>query len=56
MNCLYLEKVKSLVNSGSTDIEIKKAALEEGLISLDQAGRELVLSGKTSIDEVKRVL
>ena len=50
------EKVKSLVNSGSTDIEIKKAALEEGLISLDQAGRELVLSGRTSIDEVKRVL
>ena len=50
------DKVKSLVNSGSTDIEIKKAAVDEGLISLDQAGREFVLSGNTSIDEVKRVL
>ncbi|MFN0059665.1 MAG: GspE/PulE family protein [Planctomycetota bacterium] len=46
------EKLRRLIVSGSSAIEIKSVAQEEGMISLRRCGLLNVMRGKTSVEEV----
>ena len=49
------ENIKELVLRGANSSEIKRGALEDGMISLRRSGLEKVKSGLTTIEEVVRV-
>jgi type IV pilus assembly protein PilB len=48
------EAIRDLVMVGATAVEIKKKALEEGMLTLRQSGLEKVRQGTTSLEEVLR--
>lgn len=49
------EKIQDLVSRDASTLEIKKAAIEAGMITLRQDGLLKVLDGVTSLEEVERV-
>ena len=49
------ERIKELVVNLASEAEIASAAIEEGMLTLRQAGMEKVRSGMTSVQEVSRV-
>ncbi|MEQ8764900.1 MAG: ATPase, T2SS/T4P/T4SS family [Planctomycetota bacterium] len=49
------EKVKRLVVDGASAIDIKQAALEDGLLTLRRCGILSAIKGRTSMEEVLRV-
>ena len=49
------ERIKDLVVNMAPEAEIAKAALEEGMVTLREAGMAKVRAGVTSIEEVARV-
>ena len=49
------EKLKELIVSGGSEIEIEKLARANGMRTMFEDGLEKVLNGITSLDEVKRV-
>jgi type IV pilus assembly protein PilB len=49
------ERIKELVVNLASEADIASAALEEGMLTLRQAGMEKVRSGVTSVQEVSRV-
>jgi type IV pilus assembly protein PilB len=49
------EELKEFVLSGASAIEIKKAAVQEGMTSLRQSGLNALKNGITTIEEVLRV-
>jgi type IV pilus assembly protein PilB len=46
--------IRDLVMVGATAVEIKKKALEEGMLTLRMSGLEKVRQGTTSLEEVLR--
>ncbi len=48
------EELKELILSGATTVELRRKALEEGMISLRRSGLEKVKAGLVSIEEVVR--
>ncbi len=50
------ENIEMIVKENPSEREIKKAALKQGLLTLNQDGILKVLNGTTSIDELKRVI
>jgi type IV pilus assembly protein PilB len=48
------EGIRDLVMVGATAIEIKRKALEEGMLTLRQSGLEKIKDGVTTIEEVLR--
>ena len=48
------EAIRDLVMIGATSVELKKKALEEGMLTLRMSGLEKIKSGVTSIEEVLR--
>lgn len=48
------ESIRDLVMVGATAVEIKRKALEEGMLTLRQSGLEKVRQGTTSLEEVLR--
>lgn len=50
------ENIEMVVKENPSEREIKKVALKQGLLTLNQDGILKVLSGTTSIDELKRVI
>ena len=48
------ERIRDLVMVGATAVEIKKKALEEGMLTLRMSGLEKVRRGITSLEEVLR--
>jgi type IV pilus assembly protein PilB len=48
------ESIRELIRGGSTAAEIKKKALEEGMLTLRMSGLEKIRSGITSVEEVVR--
>jgi len=48
------EGIRDLVMVGATAIEIKRKALEEGMLTLRQSGLEKIKAGTTTIEEVLR--
>jgi type IV pilus assembly protein PilB len=49
------DKLKRLVLDGQSDVHIKRAAVEEGMITLRRCGLLNALRGRTSIEEVLRM-
>lgn len=49
------QEIKDLVIKGASADEIEAAAVSSGMYSLNQAAREYVLRGQTSMDEILRV-
>ncbi len=50
-----IDRLKRMIIAGQSALDIKKAAIEEGMITLRRAGLLNVLRGKTSLEEVLRV-
>jgi type IV pilus assembly protein PilB len=48
------EAIRDLVMTGATGVDIKKRALEEGMLTLRMSGLEKVRQGVTSLEEVLR--
>jgi type IV pilus assembly protein PilB len=48
------EGIRDLIMVGATSVEIKRKALEEGMLTLRQSGLEKIRAGVTSIEEVLR--
>ena len=48
------ESIRDLVMVGATAVEIKRKALEEGMLTLRTSGLEEVRQGITSLEEVLR--
>lgn len=49
------EEISELVNEHATSIEIEKAAVKNGMITLNDSAKQYVLDGITSIDEMSRI-
>ncbi len=49
------DRVKRMVVERANIQDVKKLALEEGMLTLRRAGLNNVMRGKTSIEEVERV-
>ncbi len=49
-------EIKDLVKDSKSDIEIKKLAVEQGMSVLEEEGHQFLLDGKTTIEELVRVL
>ena len=49
-------EIKDLVKDSKSDIEIKKLAVEQGMSVLEKEGYQFLLDGKTTIEELARVL
>jgi type IV pilus assembly protein PilB len=48
------EQLRELIKVGATAVEIRKQALEEGMLTLRRSGLEKIKQGITTIDEVLR--
>ena len=48
------EDIRELILSGATAIELRRKAIEEGMISLRQSGLQKIREGATTIEEVVR--
>jgi type IV pilus assembly protein PilB len=48
------EDVRELILSGSTAVELRRKAIEEGMITLRQSGLQKIREGATTIEEVAR--
>ena len=48
------ERIRDLVMIGATPIEIRRAALEEGMLTLRMSGLEKIRRGITTLEEVLR--
>src|SRR5262249_45637506 len=48
------DKLRETIMSGATALDIKKQALEEGMISLRRSGLIKIMNGVTTVDEVLR--
>jgi type IV pilus assembly protein PilB len=56
IECLTMtERLKRLVLDGQSDVFLKKAAIEEGMITLRRCGLLNALRGRTTIEEVLRM-
>ncbi len=49
------EEVKRIIIEGKSALDIKKQALEEGMITLRRCGLFNAMRGKTSLEEILRV-
>jgi type IV pilus assembly protein PilB len=49
------DEIYDLVNDHATSVEIEKAAIKNGMITLNESARQYVLDGITSIDEMSRI-
>jgi type IV pilus assembly protein PilB len=51
---LFSDEIREMVLSGATSIELKRKAIEEGMVSLRSSGLQKIRSGITSLEEVLR--
>jgi type IV pilus assembly protein PilB len=49
------ERIKEMIVGGESEADIGRQAIEEGMVTLREAGLSKVRSGVTSIEEVARV-
>lgn len=49
-------EIRQLINNNHSDLEIEDAAIAAGMKTLALCGREKVILGETTLDEVQRVL
>jgi type IV pilus assembly protein PilB len=50
----FSDEIREMVLSGSTSIELKRKAIEEGMVSLRSSGLQKIRSGTTTLEEVLR--
>jgi type II secretory ATPase GspE/PulE/Tfp pilus assembly ATPase PilB-like protein len=50
------DPIRELIYQGASVGKLKEAAIENGMITLDRDGIQKVLSGRTTVYELKRVL
>jgi len=48
------DDIRELILSGATAVELRRKALEEGMIGLRQSGLQKIRDGVTTIEEVGR--
>lgn len=53
---LPTEKVEDIINKNPSEREIKKASLDQGILDMVQDGALKVLSGMTTLDELRRIV
>ena len=49
------EPIKRMIVERANILDVKKLALEEGMLTLRRSGLNNIMRGKTSIEEVERV-
>jgi len=49
------EEISEMVNNHATSHEIEKVAIGQGMVTLNESARQLVLNGITSLDEMSRL-
>jgi type IV pilus assembly protein PilB len=50
----FSDEIRDLVISGATTVELKRKAMEEGMISMRQSGLQKIRDGVTTLEEVLR--
>ena len=50
------EEINEMVRNSALSDEIEKQAVKEGMVTLFDEGQAAVLSGKTSVEEIRRVI
>ncbi len=51
---LFSDEIRDMILSGASSIELKRKAIEEGMISLRMSGLQKIREGATSLEEVLR--
>jgi type IV pilus assembly protein PilB len=51
---LFTDEIRDMILSGASSIELKRKAIEEGMISLRMSGLQKIREGATSLEEVLR--
>jgi type IV pilus assembly protein PilB len=50
----FTDEIRDMILSGASSIELKRKAIEEGMVSLRMAGLQKIRDGATTLDEVLR--
>ncbi len=50
----FTDEIRDMILSGASSIELKRKAIEEGMISLRMSGLQKIKEGQTTLDEVLR--
>ncbi len=51
---LFSDEIRDMILSGASSIELKRKAIEEGMVSLRMSGLQKIREGATTLDEVLR--
>ena len=51
---LFSDEIRDMILSGASSIELKRRAVEEGMVTLRMAGLNKVREGVTTLEEVLR--
>jgi type IV pilus assembly protein PilB len=51
---LFSDEIRDMILSGASSIELKRRAVEEGMVTLRMAGLNKVRAGVTTLEEVLR--
>jgi type IV pilus assembly protein PilB len=51
---LFSDEIRDMILSGASSIELKRRAVEEGMVTLRNAGLQKVRDGVTTLEEVLR--
>ena len=50
----FTDEIRDMILSGASSIELKRKAIEEGMVSLRMAGLQKIRDGVTTLEEVLR--
>jgi type IV pilus assembly protein PilB len=50
----FTDEIRDMILSGASSIELKRKAIEEGMVSLRMSGLQKIREGATTLDEVLR--
>jgi type IV pilus assembly protein PilB len=51
---LFSDEIRDMILSGASSIELKRKAIEEGMVSLRMSGLQKIREGATTLEEVLR--
>jgi type IV pilus assembly protein PilB len=51
---LFSDEIRDMILSGASSIELKRKAMEEGMVSLRMSGLQKIREGATTLEEVLR--
>jgi type IV pilus assembly protein PilB len=50
----FTDEIRDMILSGASSIELKRKAIEEGMVSLRMSGLQKIKEGMTTLEEVLR--